>query len=181
MENNKSFFWGISASIFLTIATLLMLFQNTINAGITLLIIGAVVAVFSFKEKTTFKATYLYTAIVLSIIIITYTSLITYSKNLIIISTSFYALNFLIQLMPEKTKKKKLRIKETIKELKEELKKEKQQKTTQKTYFTTKNGKSFHLPGCIALSRTKQEKLTKNNSREKLIEQGYKTCKACNS
>ncbi|MFP4568315.1 MAG: hypothetical protein ACLFN8_05210 [Candidatus Woesearchaeota archaeon] len=195
MKNkNKFFLSAITATIF-TIGTILMLFSNTLHIGSAMLLLGFIIGTISLNttRKRLFSDTFLFTAIIISLVILTYTYFIEYSKNIIIISTSFYALNFLIQInkpsyrvreikkiQTNKTKEKVSNIKKAIKEIKKEIQDNKKDIPEIKYYFTDK-GKSFHKAGCIALSRSKQENLKMSTMREELIAKGYKTCKACNS
>lgn len=167
-----------------------MLFQNTLYSGTILLLIGFFTGVGAIKSKRekNFTSTFLFVGLILSLIIIIYTMFLQYSRNIIIISTSFYALNFLIQISENqyrkkrkietvKTIKKTSSVKQAIKELKKEIQKTK----AKETYYYTETGKTFHKAGCIALSRTKKENIKTNNSRDNIIALGYKTCKVCNS
>ena len=168
----------------------MMLFQNTLYSGAILLLIGFFTGVGAIKRKTgkSFTSTFLFVGLILSLVILIYVFFLEYSRNIIIISTSFYALNFLIQIS-ETHRKKKTKI-ETVKTIKKtsgvkqaikELKKEIQKTKAKETYYYIETGKTFHKAGCIALSRTKKENIKTNNSRDNLIGLGYKTCKVCNS
>lgn len=151
-----------------------MLFSKTTISGALLLFLGFVISPHvpcRILTKTPRNA-FLQISNVLSLILIAYTFLIAYSSNLIIISTSFYALNFLIQ-TDTKTKKHETRnIKQKIYELKKEIE-------TQKKYFYTKNSKSFHLKKCRTLKKTKKEKIKKTFLKENLIRNKYTPCKIC--
>ena len=182
MKNKKPYFLKAITSIIFCIGIILMMFENTLYSGATILFIGFFLAVSAIQNKTKakFNDTFMYISAVLALIILAYTLFLNYSKNIIIISVSFYALKFLIQInniKKEKTitkTKKREDIKKAIKELKKEI-------NTNKTYQYAQTGKSFHVAGCIALSRTKKENIKTSTSREELIEKGYKTCKVCNS
>ncbi len=185
MKDTKGFFLGITASIFYTIGTLLMLFENTRISGAILLVIGFLTSMSSLSKKTKrycFEDNFLFISSFLSLIIIAYSFQVSFSKNIIIISTAFYALNFLIQVnnirkqnTKNKTKKvKKKQLKDAIKELKKEIK-------PKQIYYYAESGKSFHLAGCIGISRTKKENIKQSTNRHDLIAKGYKTCKICNS
>ncbi|MCC7574215.1 hypothetical protein KO361_01345 [Candidatus Woesearchaeota archaeon] len=184
MKNKNNFFWGISSSVFFVIGTMLMMFSNFLISGAILLVIGLFTAlrVLNNKRRFYFADNFLVISVLLGLVILVYIFMIDYSSNLVIISSSFYALNFLIQINNVEKKKRVVKkfsdnqklVREKISELKKSVKE-------LKDYFYTESGKSFHLGGCIALSRTKQENLKKSNSRQDLINKGYKSCKACNS
>jgi len=215
MGNKNNFFWKITLSIFFILGITTMIFIETINIGLILLMLSFFGSMIYFSQnyKIRFSDNFLLMTMCISLIVLIHTLFIFYSKNIVIISTSFFALNFLIQIsslkkMPKKNKivlselknknikkiskkplktveketvvKKTEEIKEAIQELKEAITKKEDIKKKE-TYYHTSKGKSFHLAGCISISRTKQEDLKKNNSRQDLISKGYKNCKNCNS
>ena len=184
MKNRNGFFLTVTSAIFFLVGMVLMLFSNTLVSGAILSLLGFSVATYylSNRRKFFFNENFLFISSTLSLIILTYLFFIAYSRNIVIISSSFFALNFLIQVnsYPKKRvvvvkSKKGKTIKKAIAELKEEI------RSNSKTYFYTINGKSFHLAGCIGLSRTKKENIKTSTSRDGLIGKGYKTCKICNS
>jgi energy-coupling factor transporter transmembrane protein EcfT len=216
MRNKNGFLWEILSSVLFVAGIIFMMFSFLIS-GIILLSAGFLTSLFVLNKKRifNFRENFLVISALLSLIIIIYISFISYSGNIIIISSSFYALNFLIQInYPQKKKVRLVKsvkgknkdfvkvkrtksqekeikeemstVKEAIKGLKKDLKDEikksaKKSESANNAYYYTDSGKSFHLPGCISISRTKQENLKKSDSRNDLISKGYKTCKACNS
>jgi len=195
MKNKNTFFFKVASAVFFTVGTIFLMFQEMLNSGIILMIIGSLVALYSLSSTRSFhfEESFLFVATFLSLVILSFIFMIGYSKNLVIISASFYALNFLIQVnyltrkkvkIVKSIKKNEINIKEAIAELKKEIKKEKEltlslEKETD--YFYTDRGKSFHVAGCLTLARTKLESLKKIKSRDTLLGKGYKSCKACNS
>lgn len=100
MKNNNKFFLGLVASIIFVFGSLMMLFSDLLIVGSILFLIGFFVASIALSKTFSrlFGDSFLFVASVLSLVILVYVFFIDYSKNLIIISTSFYALNFLIQI-----------------------------------------------------------------------------------
>ncbi len=208
MKNNNKFFLGLTASIIFAISSILMLFTDFIIIGAVLFIAGFFLATFSLSKTFTrgFKDSFLFVATVLSLVILAYTFFVDYSKNIIIISTSFYALNFLIQTSNVRRKKasklsskksmakkssknitgnvddvksKPQSVKSAVAELKQEIRANKS--VAKDNYYYVEKGTSFHKSGCIALARSSKGKLKVSHSRDDLISKGYKTCKLCNS
>jgi len=195
MRNKNAYFLRISSALLCLIGMLLLLLTNK-TIGVIIILLGFVLSIIAILQtrKFHFAEIFLLVASFLGLIIITYLLLINYSKNLIIISVSFYALNFLIQInkinyikKKEKTesvkKEKELKetksIKKAIIELKKEIKKQKNKKT--KTYLYVDEGKSFHVDGCWSLLRTPAKNIKKSKTRKSLLNKKLKPCKICNS
>ncbi|MFW6283283.1 MAG: hypothetical protein ACOC1P_04500 [Minisyncoccales bacterium] len=131
MKNKNKFFLGLVASIIFAVSSLMLLFSDFLITGSILFIFGFFVATISLSKifSRSFEDSFLFVASVLSLVILVYIFFIEYSKNVIIISTSFYALNFLIQINSVERKKRHNR--------KKIIKRETTVKTTNKTNDTT--------------------------------------------